>query len=214
MLGVAEADLQLEGGFVRVKGAAGMRKSLAELVDANDRRSGASRWRGVASRAARVHRWRRAHRSREPLESSRSTITPCVGTGGTMFRRKPARHTLRAPARPKTSWKRSSRTNLRGDRRAPIAERIDPRRQPRRLPPPGRTLKSGSGDQLFICRCARHEPDPLRSPGAGMRRRTDGSLTRRWREMDSNHRSLATRRGSHLENVESFADARRQAIPQ
>ena len=31
MLGVAEADLQLEGGFVRVKGAPGMRKSLAEL---------------------------------------------------------------------------------------------------------------------------------------------------------------------------------------
>ena len=55
MLGVAEADLQLEGGFVRVKGAPGMRKSLAELVDANDRRSGASRWRVVASRAARVH---------------------------------------------------------------------------------------------------------------------------------------------------------------
>jgi hypothetical protein len=47
MLGVAEADLQLEGGFVRVKGAPGMRKSLAELVDANDRRSGASRWRVV-----------------------------------------------------------------------------------------------------------------------------------------------------------------------
>ena len=61
MLGVAEADLQLEGGFVRVKGAPGMRKSLAELVDANDRRSGASRWRVVASRAARVHR---AHRRR------------------------------------------------------------------------------------------------------------------------------------------------------
>jgi len=61
MLGVAEADLQLEGGFVRVKGAPGMRKSLAELVDANDRRSGASRWRVGASRAARVHR---AHRRR------------------------------------------------------------------------------------------------------------------------------------------------------
>ena len=47
--------------FVRVKGAPGMRKSIAELVDANDRRSGASRWRVVASRAARVHR---AHRRR------------------------------------------------------------------------------------------------------------------------------------------------------
>src|ERR1700722_3387826 len=61
MLGVAEADLQLEGGFVRLNGAPGMRKPLAELVDANDRRSGASRWRVVASRAARVHR---AHRRR------------------------------------------------------------------------------------------------------------------------------------------------------
>src|SRR5690242_620511 len=40
--------------------------------------------------------WRRAHRSREPRENSRSTITPCVGTGGTMFRQKPARRTLRA----------------------------------------------------------------------------------------------------------------------
>ena len=54
--------------------------------------------------------WQRAHRSREPLENSRSTITPCVGTGGTMFRRKPARHTLQAPGRAKISWKRSSRT--------------------------------------------------------------------------------------------------------
>jgi hypothetical protein len=33
-----------------------MRKSLAELVDANNRRSRASRWRVVASRAARVRR--------------------------------------------------------------------------------------------------------------------------------------------------------------
>ena len=61
MLGVAEADLQLEGGFVSVKGAPGVRKSLAELVDTNDRRSEASRWRVVASRTARVHR---AHRRR------------------------------------------------------------------------------------------------------------------------------------------------------
>jgi hypothetical protein len=35
--------------FVHVKGASGMRKSLAELVDANDRRSGVA---SVASRAA------------------------------------------------------------------------------------------------------------------------------------------------------------------
>src|SRR5947208_11295745 len=27
--------------------------------------------------------WRPAHRSREPRENSRSTITPCGGTGGT-----------------------------------------------------------------------------------------------------------------------------------
>ena len=44
---------------IGVKGAPGMRKSLAELVDANDRRSGASRWRVVASRAGRVHRTHR-----------------------------------------------------------------------------------------------------------------------------------------------------------
>src|SRR5690348_2609217 len=56
--------------------------------------------------------WRRAHRSREPRENSRSIITPCVGTGGTMFRRKPAQGTSRAAARPKTSSKRSRRTNL------------------------------------------------------------------------------------------------------
>jgi hypothetical protein len=77
MLGVAEADLQLEGGFVRVKGAPGMRKSLAELVDANDRRSGASRWRVVASRAARVHR---AHRRRgtEGSNPSPSSAESCA----------------------------------------------------------------------------------------------------------------------------------------
>src|SRR5580704_17660589 len=34
------------------------------------------------------------------------------------------------------------------------------------------------------------------------------------REPDSNHRSLATRVGPVMENVETFADARRQAIPQ
>jgi len=34
------------------------------------------------------------------------------------------------------------------------------------------------------------------------------------REPDSNHRSLATRVGLVMENVENFADARRQAIPQ
>jgi len=59
MLEVAEADLDLEAGFVHVKGAQLCRRSLAELVDANDRRSGVSRWRGLASRAARVHRARR-----------------------------------------------------------------------------------------------------------------------------------------------------------
>ena len=78
---VAEADPQLEGGFVRVKGAPGMRKSLAELVEANDRRSGASRWRVVASRTARVHR---AHRRRgtegsHPAPSSgESPATACA----------------------------------------------------------------------------------------------------------------------------------------
>ena len=34
------------------------------------------------------------------------------------------------------------------------------------------------------------------------------------REPDSNHRSLATTVGPVMENVETFADARRQAIPQ
>ena len=91
MLGVAEADLQLEGDFVRVKGAPGMRKSLAELVDANDRRSGASRWRVVASRAARVHR---AHRRRgtEGSNPSPSRGESCANlhAGGRMIRRRAA----------------------------------------------------------------------------------------------------------------------------
>src|SRR5207248_2637597 len=56
--------------------------------------------------------WRRAVRSREPLENSRSTITPCVGTGGTMFRRKPARRISPAPGPPEISSKRSSPTKL------------------------------------------------------------------------------------------------------
>jgi hypothetical protein len=49
MLEVAEADLEL--GFVRVKAPPACRKSLAELVDANDQAFRASRWRrGSASR--------------------------------------------------------------------------------------------------------------------------------------------------------------------
>jgi hypothetical protein len=46
---VAEADLELDAGFCPCERRAGMRKSLAELVDANDRRSGVA---SVASRAA------------------------------------------------------------------------------------------------------------------------------------------------------------------
>jgi hypothetical protein len=91
MLGVAEADLQLEGGFVRMKGAPGMRKPLAELVDANDRRSGASRWRVVASRTARVHR---AHRRRGTEGSNPSPSSGESGANLTVIE-VPADHFLR-----------------------------------------------------------------------------------------------------------------------
>jgi hypothetical protein len=92
MFGVAEADLPLEGGFVRVKGAPGMRKSLAELVDANDRRSGASRWRVVASRAARVHR---AHRRRGTDGSNPSPSSGESGTNSVIGLKRGARRWVR-----------------------------------------------------------------------------------------------------------------------
>ena len=38
--------------------------------------------------------------------------------------------------------------------------------------------------------------------------------TPRWRELDSNHRSLATSVGPVIENGKTFARARPQAIPQ
>jgi len=53
-----------------------------------------------------------ARRSRRPRGNSRSITTPCVGTGSIMFQRRLARHISRAPAPPKISSRRSSRTNL------------------------------------------------------------------------------------------------------
>jgi hypothetical protein len=43
---------------------------------------------------------------------------------------------------------------------------------------------------------------------------TESLRTLRWRELDSNHRSLATSVGPVIENGETFASARPQAIPQ
>ena len=57
MLEVADADLELKADFVHVKGAPrGCRKTLAELVDANDGVLGLHDGAWVASRVARVHR--------------------------------------------------------------------------------------------------------------------------------------------------------------
>src|SRR3954447_8987081 len=55
--------------------------------------------------------WRQAAQSRERLESLRSTITHCTGTGGTTFRPKPAPLMWQAPERPKISSRRSLPTN-------------------------------------------------------------------------------------------------------
>jgi len=56
MLEIAEAGLDLEVGFVHVKGTQARHKSLGELVDAADRRSGPSRWRVARARVHRAHR--------------------------------------------------------------------------------------------------------------------------------------------------------------
>ena len=49
---IVPTDLELEAGFVHVKPPRALRKSLAELVDANDRRSGL--YNGEVGRVARA----------------------------------------------------------------------------------------------------------------------------------------------------------------
>ena len=58
--------------------------------------------------------WGQARRSRERPGSLRSTITPCVGIGGTTFRLRPAPPMSRELERAKISSRRSSRTSLWG----------------------------------------------------------------------------------------------------
>jgi hypothetical protein len=50
---IVPTDLELEAGFVHVKPPRARRKSPAELVDGNDRRSGLLQWRGGSCRARR-----------------------------------------------------------------------------------------------------------------------------------------------------------------
>src|ERR1700746_191552 len=73
MLELAEADLEL--GFFHVKALQACRKSLAELVDANDRAFRASRWRR-GSRVARPRAHRAHHRGgpRETLWGGRRGV--------------------------------------------------------------------------------------------------------------------------------------------
>src|SRR5690348_5037768 len=67
--------------------------------------------------------WRQAPQSRERLESLRSTITHCTGTGGTTFPPKPAPLMWQAPERPKISSRRSLPTNHWADRPLPDCSR-------------------------------------------------------------------------------------------
>jgi hypothetical protein len=114
MLEIAEAGLDLEVGFVHVKGTQARHKSLGELVDAADRRSGPSRWRVARARVHRAHR-RGGPRVRIPPSHPRTASpkekkpallwAPAASLGGNACARSgapPAR--LRGEAHIATPW--------------------------------------------------------------------------------------------------------------
>jgi hypothetical protein len=95
VLEIAEAGLDLEVGFVHVKGTQARHKSLGELVDAADRRSGPSRWRVARARVHRAHR-RGGPRVRIPPSHPR-TASPKEKSRRFYGRRLPVWEETRAP---------------------------------------------------------------------------------------------------------------------